>query len=297
MPELSIMMPVYNAERFVTEAIESILAQTLTDFEFIIVNDGSTDSSPQILERYAQEDQRIRLVNQPNQGVVGARQTALDLVTTSYVAVTDADDVSIPDRLEKQFGYLSDHEECVLVCGHMREIDPEGVFVRDITDELDHARIDQMLMLLNNPIGHSTAMMRTSVVRQVGGYRDPYPTAEDYDLWLRLMEVGRVAVLNHVVIKRRLVDTGLTYSQSQTQRESGEAALADACRRRGVTVPQLDAPNLSRIPLRCQWAVAARTAGNRSGARTLAWKALRAHPMSLTAWRVFAGCIVRQERM
>src|SRR5678816_4165512 len=108
-PRVSIVMPVYNAAAYLAEAVDSILAQTFRDFQFVIVNDGSTDRSTAILERYAHRDQRIKLISRPNTGIVGALNDGLAEATGDYIARMDADDVSTPNRLAVQVDYLDKH--------------------------------------------------------------------------------------------------------------------------------------------------------------------------------------------
>ncbi len=131
-PSISVLMPVYNTERYVAEAIESILAQTFGDFEFIIVNDGSTDDSLAILRRYEQQDQRIRLITRPNTGIVGALNDGLALARAELVARMDADDVSLPERLGKQRDFMSSHPGCVAMSTAYTIMDPDGLEMWDV---------------------------------------------------------------------------------------------------------------------------------------------------------------------
>src|SRR5688572_25740567 len=114
-PTVSVVMTVYNTERYVREAVESILGQTFRDFEFIIIDDGSTDSAPAILREYADRDPRIRLVSRPNTGIVRAANEGIALARGNYLARMDSDDVALPHRFEKQVRYLNEHPACVLV--------------------------------------------------------------------------------------------------------------------------------------------------------------------------------------
>src|SRR3954452_3787995 len=125
-PKVSVAMPVYNSERYLAKAVESILAQTFTDFEFLIVDDGSTDASRAILENYAARDQRIKLVSRPNTGYLIALNEMLERSLGYYVARMDADDVALPQRFERQVKYLDDHPECVLLGSRVTIIDPDG---------------------------------------------------------------------------------------------------------------------------------------------------------------------------
>ncbi|USN57519.1 MAG: glycosyltransferase family 2 protein [Candidatus Peribacteria bacterium] len=115
-PLISVIMPVYNTERFVGEAIESILNQTFTDFEFIVIDDGSTDSSREIIQHYAQQDQRIRAFqNEENKGISYTRNKLIELTNTNYIATQDSDDISLPQRLELSYNYLENHPKCAVV--------------------------------------------------------------------------------------------------------------------------------------------------------------------------------------
>ena len=122
-PRVSVALPVHNCERYVAEAIESILAQTFTDFEFLIVDDGSTDGTLPILNRFAARDSRIRVISRPNTGIVGALNEMLGLARADLVARMDADDVALPVRFERQVRYLDEHPECVMVGSRVTIID------------------------------------------------------------------------------------------------------------------------------------------------------------------------------
>src|SRR5688572_12730012 len=126
-PTVSCVMTVYNTAPYLREAVESILGQTFTDFEFIIIDDGSTDASPQILSDYAERDARIRLVSRPNTGIVKAANEGIGLSRGKYLARMDSDDVALPHRFATQVKYLDEHPDCVLVGSAAMFIDPYGV--------------------------------------------------------------------------------------------------------------------------------------------------------------------------
>ena len=133
-PRVSVALPVHNCERYVAEAIESILAQTFTDFEFLIVDDGSTDGTLPILNRFAARDSRIRVISRPNTGIVGALNEILGLARADLVARMDADDVALPVRFERQVRYLDEHPECVMVGSRVTIIDPDGDALTEMGD-------------------------------------------------------------------------------------------------------------------------------------------------------------------
>ena len=141
-PLISVCMAVYNAERYVAEAVESILNQTFGDFEFLILDDGSTDGSLDILRRYAERDPRIRLTSRPNQGLVASLNELVDQARGEFIARMDADDVSLPERFQREVDYLRDHPECVLVGSRVRLIDPDGDPLCDWCTMQEHEAID-----------------------------------------------------------------------------------------------------------------------------------------------------------
>src|SRR5512135_2066099 len=141
-PAVSVMMPVYNAQRYVAEAIESILAQTFTDFEFLIIDDGSTDGSLPILERYARRHDRIRLISRANTGYLVALNEMLGIARGEFIARMDADDIALPERFERQLCYLADHPGCVMVGSRVIIIGPDGSPLTIMGEALTHEEID-----------------------------------------------------------------------------------------------------------------------------------------------------------
>jgi glycosyltransferase involved in cell wall biosynthesis len=210
-PTLTVLMPVYNGEAQVAEAIESILAQTARNFEFLIVNDGSTDSTCSILEKYAGSDARIRIIHQENMGLAAALNAGLRAATGELVARQDHDDLSSPDRLEKQLAYMRAHPECVLL-GTRATIWSGG---RPTDRAHDHPEWNAELkldLLFDNPFVHSSVVMRRREVLDLGGYctdarRQP---PEDYELWCRLARAGRVANLPERLLAYREVPQSLS---------------------------------------------------------------------------------------
>ena len=132
-PTISVLMPVYNAERYVAKAVESILAQTCADFEFVIIDDGSTDGSHALLKQYAERDHRIRLISRANTGHVIALNQMLEIASGRYIARIDADDIALPDRFARQVGYLESHGDCVAVGSYVWLIDAAGRSLGSVT--------------------------------------------------------------------------------------------------------------------------------------------------------------------
>lgn len=179
-PCISIVMPVYNASTYLREALESVLQQTFSDFELIVVDDGSTDNSRDILQTYC--DPRMRLISNTHD-FISSLNKGVHASTGRYIARMDADDMMTPERLEIQFGYMEDHPD-IDICGSYAE--SFGEMIRVIQRPLEHVDIVSMMIRMN-PMMHPTVMMRISILRQSGFlYKYGYHCAEDYKLWTEL---------------------------------------------------------------------------------------------------------------
>lgn len=200
-PAVSVIMTVYNAGKYLTPAVESLLAQTFRDFELVVVENGSTDSSKELLGHY--RDTRLRVVDLPrNIGRTSALIRALGEASGDLVAVQDADDVSAAGRLASQVSYMSEHADCVLLGSHARFIDASGAVVGTFTPPAAQDEVYQM-MACANPIAHSAAMYRRKVAIEVGGYPPGFLFSQDYGLWLRLARCGKVANLPATLVDIR----------------------------------------------------------------------------------------------
>ena len=237
MPAVSVLMPVYNAERYVGEAVRSILDQTLADFEFVIIDDGSTDRSGELLDSLAAGDSRIRLVRRPNTGYLRALNEGLPLCRGEFIARMDADDVSLPERFERQIGYLRGHPDCLAVGSGMLRIDADGDLICEEPMPTAHEEIEARLLKGFGALPHPSAMIRREALVAVGGYREDYYGVEDHDLWLRLAQRGRLANLPEPLVKVRIHPENFTFVNELRNRQPLAAALADAYRRRGLACP------------------------------------------------------------
>ncbi|HLK82280.1 MAG TPA: glycosyltransferase [Xanthobacteraceae bacterium] len=236
-PAISVIMPVRNGAEWLAEAVASIRAQEFGNFEFVIVDDGSDDGAAAMLSGFAAADQRIRLLRQPPQGVVAALNAAIAQARASYLARLDADDRAKPDRLGKQFAFMQAHPEIGLLGTFAERIDAAGNIVGRLAPPTDPARLAHRLERAN-PFIHSSVMMRTALVRRVGGYRAAFRAAEDYDLWLRMAEVSGIANLADDLTQYRWHGSNL--SQRDAVRQSFSVRLAQrsaACRRSGAGDP------------------------------------------------------------
>jgi glycosyltransferase involved in cell wall biosynthesis len=298
-PRVSVLLPVYNAERYVAEALRSIVTQTFTDFELLIVDDGSTDSSRAILERFAAQDPRIRLVSRPNTGYLLALNEMLARARGEYVARMDADDVALPARFDRQVRYLDENPECVLVGSRVTLIDPDGAPITVTRNALNHEQIDASLMECGEQtVYHPSIMFRRQVVLDLGGYRPECYTSEDVDLFLRLAEVGQIVNLPEPLLKYREHFQKVGFRRIHEQVEAYRRSLIDAYQRRGRDLPAgiLERchrnANVEPLGVHRAWAWMALTGGNVATSRKHARRCLMRAPLSLSSWRLFY-CAVR----
>ncbi|MEX1018362.1 MAG: glycosyltransferase [Litorilinea sp.] len=229
-PRVSVVMAVYNGERFLDAAVESVLAQDFTDFEFIIVDDGSTDGTLGILQHYAEQDARIRLlVNAQNRGTFYSFNRGINIARSPYIACMDADDVTLPHRLGLQVAFLDSYPEIGLVGGLVDTINEQGVVGRK-KSFLPHADIlIQWSLCFTNLIPHDTVMMRRALVQAVGGYRQEAGThIGDYDLWARLIPTTRACMLPVLLTHIRRSPTYVTNVSSRLADEQKQAVVSIA---------------------------------------------------------------------
>lgn len=194
LPVISVILPVYNAEETLDSAVESIIQQTEENFECIVIDDGSTDRSASIIGRWASRDSRVRPLRMQHRGIVGALNAGLEAARGAYIARMDADDLSLPGRLERQKTFLEDHPEVGLVSclvehlGDKKKKAGYARYVRWINSLTGHESIS-LHRFIESPLAHPSVMFRKRVVERYGGYREgDFP--EDYELWLRWLESG-----------------------------------------------------------------------------------------------------------
>ncbi|MEJ0054750.1 MAG: glycosyltransferase family 2 protein [Bacteroidota bacterium] len=205
MPAVSVLMPVYNSDAYLREAMDSILKQRFSDFEFLIFNDGSTDNSSEIINSY--RDDRIRLFEfQNNEGYVPLLNLGLREARGQYIARMDADDVSHPERLGSQFNFLEQHKDYVICGSRYSVIGSTQEQLLPLTDEEIKLR-----MLYITPFCHPTVMMRQSVLgKNKISYQKEYAPAEDYDLWVTLSDKGKFYNLKESLLSYRIHDQNIS---------------------------------------------------------------------------------------
>ena len=195
-PRISVLLPIFNAEATLGECLNSLLAQSMKDFEIIAVDDGSTDTSPDILLEYARKDDRLRMFNIEHSGIVTALKTGFEHSTAPYLARMDADDVSMPERLAKQMALLDDRSDIAVVgcrVGPVSGTTLGGGYTKYFEWINDLVEPDQIAknIFVESPMPHPTVMFRRQPYESVGEYQD-HRWPEDYDLWLRILAAGKI---------------------------------------------------------------------------------------------------------
>ncbi len=233
-PDISVALPVYNGSRWLTEAIESVFRQTYHDFELLVVDDGSTDDTPRLLDVYTNRDKRIRVLRQNHSGLVTALNRCVAEARGSFFARLDADDRLASRRLEAQIRFLRSNADFGLVGSWAHKIDANGRLLGKITPATSPELLSQQLMRVN-PFLHSSIMMRTELVRRLGGYRSAFEAAEDYDLWLRVAEVSKVTNLPELLVEYRWHGEGVSHRKIIRASFSSRLAQRSAYARRHLS--------------------------------------------------------------
>jgi hypothetical protein len=230
-PTVSVVMSVFNGERFLSETIDSVLNQSFRDFEFVIVDDGSTDATADILSRYVLRDGRIRVLRNGKKGRAASLNLGISLANGKYVANIDADDLAMPRRLEEQVAFMEKNPEVGVLGGAFELITDSGEVIDIVRHPLEDSQI-RSAMFRYNPICHSSVILRKDFVLASEGYRSAFEPSEDYDLWLRMSERGRLANLHNVLVRYRVHANQLSVRKLERQTLCVLAASAAAEQRR-----------------------------------------------------------------
>lgn len=233
-PKVSVLMAVRNEEATVEASVRSILDQSFGDLEMIVINDGSTDRTSQILSRLGSQDNRLLIVEQDNAGLTRSLNRALELANGEYIARQDGDDVSHPERLAKQIDVLDNRPEVVLVGSN--SIDEE---INGSVSEWGWQDDDQLARTVfrNTPFPHSSAMMRAKIAKQLGGYDESYQTSQDMEFWMRLAKEGRLSMVREPLITRAIRKGAI--SQKRFLQQVKDAARARMSHTREGTIVAL----------------------------------------------------------
>ncbi len=234
-PRVSVVMSVYNGQKFLNEAIESILSQTFKAFEFIIVDDGSTDNSLEIIKSYAKIDKRIRIIkNKKNLGLTKSLNKALSAAKAKYIARQDSDDVSLPERLEKQYCFLETHKSYGLVGTGAIIIDSKARPIKKSFIIKNNAFI-KLYLRLGNCFFHGSVMFRKSLFLKLRGYNEFFKRSQDYELWTRFALISKLYNLNSYLYLWRQTKKGISKANEEEQdRYAAVAALAYYLRRKST---------------------------------------------------------------
>ena len=216
MPKVSVLMPVYNAEKYLKEAIESILNQTFQDFEFLIIDDCSTDRSRDIIREYS--DKRIKLLcNSSNIGVAATLNKGIKAAKGELIARMDADDISAKERIEKQVKYMEENQECILCGGNIQYINEKGKRGRKIKFPQEYESI-KFVLFFENAFAHPTVMFRKEQFIKNNYFYDQNQKAEDYGLWCKIKE--NMVNLDEIFVFYRIHQKKVTYTNEDNLDES-----------------------------------------------------------------------------
>lgn len=215
---ISVVMSVYNGALYLRQSLDSILAQTYKDFEFIVVDDGSFDNTWEILQDYASKDDRFILVrNGCNMGLSSSLNKGVLLAQGNYIARQDDDDVSLPNRFEKQVRYLDAHSDVAMISCNIYRIDATGRLLRKMRTYCQIELIPWYLLFSNHIRGHSQVMFRRKTFMKTGGYSEVFKYSQDYDLWVRLLKHGKIDILPDFLQQYRWHDNRISHKASEKQ--------------------------------------------------------------------------------
>jgi glycosyltransferase involved in cell wall biosynthesis len=215
-------MPAFNAAEFIDEAVTSILDQAFRDFEFIIINDGSSDETPSILERYQKADPRVRLYHQKNQGIISALNRGCRLARGQYIARMDADDISLPGRLERQVDYIEDHPEIGILGTWISKIGHDGSVVGNWCPS-PNPNVLKWKHFFGGCVCHPSVLMRRRILEKIDYYRVGSAPIEDEDLWLRASAITEFGNVPETLFKYRVWNGS---AHHRFQKPSGEAQIS-----------------------------------------------------------------------
>jgi glycosyltransferase involved in cell wall biosynthesis len=301
---ISVITPVYNNEKYLSQCIESILGQTFRDLEFIIVDDGSTDQTPGILKKYAGTDSRIRLrENKENRGQAYSMNVGFRNARAGFIAVMDSDDIAKPERLEKQYDFLSANREYG-GCGTFQALIDENSDPIQISDPPQkEGEVKDLMHDLSN-LSHSTCMFKREVFEETGGYREMFERAQDIDLFLRISERFKLYNIPEVLLEHRFTLERATISDRKKQMLYAEIAQRLALQRqkegkdilqagdmvsfgklkREIRGPQWQPEWMEKSFNYFYWAHRMYHRGPLDYARRLIWSSVKYNPLNFKAW-------------
>jgi hypothetical protein len=247
-PQVSVAMSVYDGERFLPQAIESVLSQSFANFEYLILDDGSQDSTRAIIESYAAKDRRIRLIVRENRGLISSLNQLIGEARAPLIARMDADDISMPQRFARQVAFLDAHPDYGVLGSRCDDIDEAGnpFAIHPSLHPQTHEEFIEAIAMERPLLCHPAVMYRRAVVLAVGGYHTAFRHCEDFDLWLRLASVTRLCSLPEQLIRYRHYPEQVS-SRHATVQQIGAAVAKQAYRERQAGRPD-PTETLDRLP-------------------------------------------------
>lgn len=298
MPLVSVITSVLNGERYLDDAVSSIVAQTFDDFEYIVIDDGSTDKTAEILNRWQEREPRLRFISRENRGFPNSLNEAASLASGKYLAVMDGDDIACSERLATQVAVMEADPEVVALGAQVEIIDAEGRPLKQSFQPCDHETIYERHRRTVLPqLYHPSTLLRASAFYAIGGYREAFAKVEDYDLWLRLEEHGKLANCPEVLLQYRVHMNSVSHRNSAIQSKLAWQSAKEAAERRqqDFTHPYPAPVNNHAehpIDLYRKWGWWALSAGNLASARHYATKVLLKAPFKRESW-ILCACTLR----
>lgn len=236
---ISVILPVYNGEKYLREAIDSVLNQTFSEFELICINDGSCDTTEFILNEYSKVDSRVIVVSRDNKGLIYSLNEAISLSKYKYIARMDADDICHPERLMKQFLFLKKNPSISIVGSSYSLIDESGKKI-GMRKPASYSFLIKSFLLFGSSFGHPTVMFNRDIMKEDLFYSSDYPAAEDYELWLRLSVSHSMANIPQSLLKYRVLSTSISRTQAYQQNNSKIRAMEKYLFYPSLTYEQID---------------------------------------------------------
>lgn len=289
-PMISVVMPVYNAARWLGVALDSITVQTFTNHEIIAVDDGSTDATPAILRRHAASDSRLRVITRGNTGIVGALNDGLASARGHFIARMDADDEAAPDRLSLQLERFIQEPALVALGSAVTFMDAAGNSVQSCPRPQRHEEIERALLAGDGgAMIHPAVMFRATALWSTTGYRPSAEYLEDLDLYLRIARLGALGNLPESLLRYRVHPASINFTRQAGRHAVKLAVLKDAHDARDLpfdpTQVHDDAAHADIANHSCQWAASALAYGSRRVAIAHGCRAVRLRPRAAASWR------------
>ena len=296
-PEVSVILPVYNAEKYLGETLASLCRQTFERFEIIAINDGSSDRSLNLLKDWMERDRRIQVFDQTNSGLIATLNRGLELASCELIARADADDLYHPQRLELQYRAMIERPAVVLLGARAIKIDSNGrILYAEAQPEEEQLILESLSAGFGGVVPHPVAMFRKSAVIKAGRYRPEARHCEDLDLWIRLVSLGEVANLPQHLVYYRVHEESICATQWEEQRENAKVIVTEWLKKSGRAIPVhaiWTRPSQTKTWLARFRAEQASLQGFHVSAFRQVVSAIVSRPTDRAAWRVFTQCCFR----